>query len=99
MDDVDAAPGLGQLLDELAGSVRRVVVDDQNTQLDARAERLDLSYERLDVLALVISRNDDQRFHWSFPRMAAADAAPRTTTAAPSVNTDINSPRLRVDES
>ena len=49
------------LVDELAGAVGRVIVDDQDVGLGREAQ--DVRDQAGDILALVIGRDDDQRPH------------------------------------
>ena len=97
--DLEAGLSGRHLVQELAGPVGGIVIDDYHLPFDSGKRRFDAMEQFQDIGRFIIGRNDDQRFHWSFPRTPAADDAMRTPTAAPRVNTDIQSPRLSVDAS
>src|SRR5204863_8553749 len=65
--------GRGELVGERAGSVRGVVVHDQNVSRKILGE--DPAQELDQVLPLVVGRNDDERFHSLASGTAGAAAA------------------------
>jgi hypothetical protein len=89
--------GFPQLIDEVTGPVRRVVVHNENAEIEVQTKYL--LYQSFDVLALIIGWDYDECFHFNLLHRFEPTATSRTINAAENVITDIVSDFFNSDMS